>query len=475
MKKSILIILLGFFINSNAENVKIKGLITDTAYTSVILSPVWNTKMLDVKKEFHPKGGLYEFNINVTEASLYRLNYRDQYISIFLMPNSEVVLNIDRGVQENSFHFSGSFTKENEYLNAKTSAVLTSKELRDTLKNVALKSSAIEFKSYIDTQYNLKKNQFEVDARRLELSPDFVRLYLDNHLTSMSYQLKFLYPRFLKINSDSFFTSNSSYLDFFKSIPVNESYLNSPTYLDVQLLYLKTMTTITDFRNKNLDSVEDVTYFKTLIQNAKKNPNETLKSKLTEMLLGEYIAYYGLPTDLKEEIKDFVSTISDANKSEMVKKKLLALTAYDRGKSAPLFTFNDNSGNVRQLKEFVGKVVYLDIWASWCGPCKAEMPFSKELVEHYKDRKDIVFLYISIDENKANWEKSLIELKLYMGIQGIAYPNGFNSDFAKKYQVQAIPHYVLIDKSGNLISAKAFRPSQKDKIIPLIDKALGLK
>lgn len=453
----------------------VKGTIKDTAFTSVILTPSLNTKIIDLKKEFHPKNGVFQFEIDVTQPSLYRLNYRDQYLSLYITPNSTIELNLDRTLQEKTTEFKGSHLKENDYLNSKTNASLTSKEQRELYKSIAIKSSPEEYKTFIDQQLDSKKEAFNKTADSNQFNQDFSKLYINNYLISNSYQLKFLYPKFLKLNSDSFFINNSSYLEFFNTIPKTKEFLNCPAYLETQILYLKTITEITDFKNMAEDSIDEIQFYKTLVKNATKINSSELRTLMIESLIGEYIAYYGLPTDIKEEIRDYVASITDTYKSDMVKKKLLALAAYDSGKSAPLFSFTDNSGNIRQLKEFVGKVVYMDIWASWCGPCKAEIPHSKELVELYKNRKDIVFLYISIDDVKTNWEKSLIEHKLYMGVQGIAYPNGFNSDFAKKYQVQAIPHYVLIDKSGNLIAAKANRPSQKEKIISLLNKALGIK
>jgi len=111
------------------------------------------------------------------------------------------------------------------------------------------------------------------------------------------------------------------------------------------------------------------------------------------------------------------------------------------------------------LNSFKGQVVYLDIWASWCAPCRSEMPAAAKLREKYKD-KQIQFLYISIDNNFNLWNKAIIQEELNV------FPNSYllidfeNSDFKKKFRVGPIPRYVIIDKSGNSIISEAPRPSE---------------
>ena len=103
-------------------------------------------------------------------------------------------------------------------------------------------------------------------------------------------------------------------------------------------------------------------------------------------------------------------------------------------------------------------MVYIDLWATWCGPCKTQIPFLNELEEKYKE-KNISFVSISIDKlkNIEKW-KNMIKSKEMGGIQLIA-ENAWESEFAVALNVESIPRFVLLDQKGNIINIDAPRPS----------------
>ena len=108
------------------------------------------------------------------------------------------------------------------------------------------------------------------------------------------------------------------------------------------------------------------------------------------------------------------------------------------------------------LNKYKGKVIYLDFWASWCGPCKREMPYSQELKKQL-DGKDVVFLYFSTDNNAAKWENAITQ----MNINGIHYRANpkVRNEIIKEFNLQYIPRYVLINKQGQVADYNAKRPS----------------
>lgn len=114
------------------------------------------------------------------------------------------------------------------------------------------------------------------------------------------------------------------------------------------------------------------------------------------------------------------------------------------------------------LKNNLGKIIYIDFWASWCIPCLKELPFSKKLIKEYKDEENIVFIFISIDKNKENWQDSSMKNGL------ISYKNSYlalnypNSSFFSKINLTSIPRYVLIDEKNNILNMNAPNPSSKE-------------
>lgn len=129
------------------------------------------------------------------------------------------------------------------------------------------------------------------------------------------------------------------------------------------------------------------------------------------------------------------------------------------GVISPKFENYENfKGGTNSLDDYKGKYVYLDIWATWCAPCKAEIPFLKELEKDYHG-KNIEFISISVDKKHAydKW-RTMVEEESLTGVQLIA-DNNFESEFIMNYGINAIPRFILIDPEGKIVNANAKRPS----------------
>jgi len=131
------------------------------------------------------------------------------------------------------------------------------------------------------------------------------------------------------------------------------------------------------------------------------------------------------------------------------------------------FTYPNKNGNEISLASFMGKMVYVDVWATWCGPCIAEIPALQELEKDYHG-KNIVFISVSVDEDKEAWLK-MVEEKQLGGIQ--LWADGW-SKITKDYAIFGIPRFLLFSADGKVISNDAPRPSN-DEIRTLINSNLN--
>ncbi len=157
--------------------------------------------------------------------------------------------------------------------------------------------------------------------------------------------------------------------------------------------------------------------------------------------------------------------------------KTIDLRAKFYGKPSPSFDdYMNIDGSKTSLSDLKGKFVYVDVWATWCGPCKAEIPSLKKVEEAYHG-KNIAFVSMSIDDDRSHggsWEKAeenwraMVADKELKGIQIFA-PKGWQSEFVTGFEIRGIPRFILIGPDGNIIDASAPRPSS-ESLIKLFDE-----
>ena len=142
-----------------------------------------------------------------------------------------------------------------------------------------------------------------------------------------------------------------------------------------------------------------------------------------------------------------------------MQKKYDKKIAIRPGDIAPDFSGRTLEGKLVSLKDFKGKLVYVDVWASWCGPCLEEIPYSKKLHSDFQGDK-VIFLNVSVDLSREGWKKRLAKEKEWLGTH-IILDKSEHDIFAKNYKLRGIPKYLLIDQNGKIVSTDASRPSSK--------------
>jgi len=153
--------------------------------------------------------------------------------------------------------------------------------------------------------------------------------------------------------------------------------------------------------------------------------------------------------------KDSAKTIQSPNYRRAVNATLNQLLSFGNGDTAKDFVFINSTDEAIHLNTYKGKVIYIDLWATWCGPCIEEMPAMEKLKAQYSSNPDIVFLTLSIDDNFGLWKQFIIT-KSMSGTLGIIDRNKLND-----YKITGVPRIIVIDKNFKIAAMNGTLPSSK--------------
>jgi thiol-disulfide isomerase/thioredoxin len=175
---------------------------------------------------------------------------------------------------------------------------------------------------------------------------------------------------------------------------------------------------------------------------------QSSKFKVTESVLNSNLLDYD----------NFCKTLLQKNQKYQYKNSLSGLVGNQ-------FTFKDKNGKNVSLDNFLGKYIYIDVWATWCKPCREEFPFLDSLKKHFKDENALQIISVSVDKDFPKWSKFVTENNM----NGFQLHAASNSDFVKFYDIGALPRYILIDKNGNVMNPSEMRPSEPSLIKKIED------
>jgi thiol-disulfide isomerase/thioredoxin len=195
--------------------------------------------------------------------------------------------------------------------------------------------------------------------------------------------------------------------------------------------------------------------------------NDRIKGEIV-LEQANYIKSYDGFLDFENRYSTYLVT---PEQKERFRNLITKVADNSQGQTAIDFKFVDKTGKETALSDLKGKVVYIDIWATWCGPCRKEFPFLKKLEAEYHGNENMVFMGINVDvtKDKQKW-LNFLEKEQLPGLQVFA-GDAANTALMKPYKVSGIPRFILVGKDGKLIFADAPRPSS-DEIKTILNSAL---
>ena len=343
------------------------------------------------------ENGTFSISFNLDSATYLFFEHGVENTAMYVNPGDKIKLTIDTELFDETIKYEGSI--ESSFLAKK----YLLKEGNDFFGEVYYMSSTEEYKAYLDSYKNSVINEFGniTDST-----------FINSEITGIDKDIVYFIGRQEKL---------AEYSE------------DAKTYM------WETRNIARDFNfYAAIDSLNSAGFNEMLTQYISEFQSLLNKVTDTEFIVKE-----------KERIKKTTNS--------WLERKIAIDNMPQEGEAAIDFTYPDKDGNEFSLASFKGNLIYVDVWATWCGPCKAEIPSLQKLEKEYHEQ-NITFLSVSVDTDKDAWLKMVKEKELG-GTQ--LWADGW-SKITKDYAIFGIPRFMLFSAEGNVISTNAPRPSSEE-------------
>jgi thiol-disulfide isomerase/thioredoxin len=389
------------------------------------------------------------------------LNHGEEYTDLYICPGNNMYLTFDAEAFDETMKHSGDGAAVNNFL------AWNMLEQENSTMDIFGKPKP-EFLLYVDSVYTLREtrlDQMELESGEKSTCEKQFKSIQQAELTYLRYYELLEYPGlygYLNRNNPSAPPVSNDF-SFLQDVTIsNPDALAAENYRAFLESYINHSTRL--FYAQDTSLSYNATKEK-VIRNSFEGP--VLEYAYASMLY-DYYTFFGDAETGDEYLTWFTHNFNSSQYLPMLHEARETALILSPGRPAPEFMATDKSGEQIALSAFKGKFVYLDIWATWCGPCVAEIPGMEKLISMFEG-EDIVFLSVSIDDDRDRWETFITNKDMH-GVQ-LYSEGGFDSGISKRYGVRGIPRYVLIDKAGIIIDGNAGRPGQiRDKLNELLTK-----
>ena len=453
MKSKAIIILILFYLSVSFVNAQ-DGLATVTvkwerairgAAAPLRLYKIVDGNLVEQASSTLNAGNMFYFICMPEPEGFYYIGFNPQpanRFTIYLKRDERVNLT----VTSDSWNFTGNVSAENselrkwyEFIQPIQQRAIYFQRFNSTFQDFfpLLAQKAEDFKTFPPSQTrNRTFNRKFEDYKKIDFAS-----------TAVAYMFA---PRGVHPGAEDFpdYFRNLETTDFTQSVAPLMNYPGGLSLID-RIIFVKAMAAGTPTRDPAANILQNID---ALIA------NDTIKGELAVRFASQRQTYLGL-LDYQDNYGKYLITERQKN---IFTGMVSAMSEVRDGGEVVDFKFPDINGKEVALSDFKGKVVYIDVWATWCGPCKQEMPFFRRLEEEFRSNPDIVFLSVSVDAQRdfEKW-KTYVAQENMQGVQLFAGERA-RDELMTPYRIAGIPRFMLVGKDGNLIAIDAPRPSTSE-------------
>lgn len=313
------------------------------------------------------------------------------------------------------------------------------------------------FKAYVQEWEKFAKTMV---ANSKSVGNDAFTKYVQRYMTQYIQGHKHHYMEVLTKNNQPM-DSDSEFNAYMQSIDVNDvANMN-----DNQTFYYLM------WKSRCRPDVPKLNYYAMMQVAAEEVTNQEVRDEYGFRLLRMYLTSTPVNPQTKEVYKLAMSLTKPETQKQVT--EFYNNTVRPVGSEIPDFDMlTPDNKTVRFHQVCDKKVVYIDVWSTWCGPCCKEIPFVAKLVEHYKGHPDMKFISISLDKNLGDWRKFLDghapQWEQYV------IPKEEQKAFLKRFAINGIPRFMVFDERCRVVNLNADRPSSPN-MIPYLDNLLEKK
>ena len=367
--------------------------------------------------------------------------YGEKFKVVYLQKGDNMTISFDAQDFDNTFKVSGGNENAAESLN-RTQLV--------GLPNEAYAQPWDQFKKTMTDKMAsmkrlLKVRKFAADDKFQKMEEGRITYFYANALLMYPVSHLYLTQDTTMVLGDDYYTAIRQYvkedddladIDEYRNFMIETSHIFDENGKNIRQMYPKVIAEM-NYIGEHMES-------------------EKVREALIHFLAFTYVE--GKGTDNISALQNiYYSYVTSPRLNELFKQACAKWDKAAVGRPSPIFKGVDINGKEMSLRDFRGKYIYIDMWATWCGPCQKELPYLTKLEEKYKGR-NIVFVGLSIDQDKAKWEARVKSGAL----GGTQLYIGKGTKFQSDYRISGIPRFILLDPNGRIVNPDMSRPSSED-------------